>query len=192
MATVEISSQLNTEICQRMIFGNPGAQYSSGLTSLVESRMTYMLPLLPQNYYTANVNNESYQFKGTIDICKGTVPTDFSTLTAYNSRSADVLITVKSHYPDQKFASASTIVGNLISLSSSFATATQTGTATWFILRSYSTGVSGLFSLYHQIVGTVGATGSGSDLEISSTNLVSGNAYRITNLRFQIPASYTY
>lgn len=193
MPTVEISTQLATDIHQKTFIGSGGVNAAfSGMATSVSARTKYMIPLLPTDYYYSNSNNETYQFRGQIDICKGTVPTDFSTLTAYNSRSTDILVTFKSNYPDKKFLNASSLsTGGPLELASNPSAASQSGTATWFILRTYSP-LDAAVNLFHQVIGTVGTVGSGSDLEISSTSIVSGSSYRILALKFQIPTSYTY
>jgi hypothetical protein len=44
--------------------------------------------------------------------------------------------------------------------------------------------------LVHQMIGTVGMTGSGADLEINNTTVVSGTVYRISNLRINFPTTF--
>jgi hypothetical protein len=130
-------------------------------------------------------------------IMKGTVPTDFSTLTNFNVRAADVLITF-----DTTPAMSSTgnnlflpsqDAANPIIISTTYKNATASGVATWYWWT-----VRKVFSLLdtdpfcHQIIGTIGIVGSGADLEISDVNLVSGNAYRVYNLRLNWPTTWTF
>lgn len=133
-------------------------------------------------------------------IMKGTVPTDFSTLTSFNARSADMLIT----FDPTRFSSSSgtsafspTVAGaNPANISTIYINASASGTATWFWWFTTPLGSFNTFNNavvpYHQIVGTVGLSGSGADLTIPSVNIVTGSPYRIYNYRLQIPASWTF
>lgn len=121
----------------------------------------------------------------TIKIMKGTIPTDFSTLTSTTSRSADVLITfLKSGIGSPILI---TTDANPITCWTTNQTATASGTATWF--WAYSTAGSYLGC---QMLGTVGVTGSGMDLEISDTNIISGQDYRVHQLRVNVPTTWNY
>ena len=62
--------------------------------------------------------------------------------------------------------------------------ATASGNATWFYGNNSSDGST--------FTGTVGETGSGADLELGNVNIVQGKTYGISNLRIQIPTSFTY
>jgi hypothetical protein len=65
--------------------------------------------------------------------------------------------------------------------------AVATGTATWFwIFCAYHS------SIVNQFIGNVTELGFGGDLEISSTSIVSGQPYRVNNLRIYFPSSWTY
>lgn len=63
--------------------------------------------------------------------------------------------------------------------------ATNSGLATWFWIRTYS-GTTPL----QQIIGTVGLPGSGSDLEMSDTNIVAGRPYRLCDIKITFPSSW--
>jgi hypothetical protein len=85
------------------------------------------------------------------------------------------------------------------SISSVFTTVTTTGTASWFWICTvaYGTNSGSSASLsfnyntaVHNITGTVGLVGSGSDLEMANTSLVSGQFLRVLNLRFRIPLTF--
>jgi len=133
-------------------------------------------------------------------IYKGTVPTDFSTLTSFNAKSADLLIT----YDATQYTSSTGInqfTGsqdnvNPMVVTTTYVNATATGTATWFWW--FTTPLNGpniwnnTVVPYNQIVGTVGITGSGADLTIPSVSIVSGAPYRIFNYRLQIPTEWTF
>ena len=117
---------------------------------------------------------------GTIKMMKGTVPTDFSGLTSASSRSADVL------WSDTIAGNEGILANGVWTLSTAYQFATQSGTAAWYWLSNWS-GANG-----SQIVGTIGATGSGADLTLDSTTILSGAWYRVYNLKFTIPTTYTY
>jgi hypothetical protein len=128
-------------------------------------------------------------------IMKGTPPADFSTLTSYSARSSDILVSfTKPGSPTGSNAAPfelSTTTVNPATIQTDYAAATASGTATWFwwIVRPAS--VLGVLSpsdaLLQQITGTVGITGSGADLEIPDTTIVSGSPYRVLNFRLQFP-----
>jgi type II secretory pathway pseudopilin PulG len=117
---------------------------------------------------------------GTIKMMKGTVPTDFSGLTNASSRSADVL------WSDTISSGEGILANGVWTLSTAYQFATQSGTATWYWLSNWG-GNGG-----SQIVGTIGTTGSGADLTLDSTTILSGAWYRVYNLKFTIPTTYTY
>jgi hypothetical protein len=125
-----------------------------------------------------------------ITLMKGTAPTDFSTLTSFAARSADVLATFAVSNAD---FSPSQIGVNPSIISTVYSNATASGTATWFwwtVRPSYS--FDNPNSIVHQLIGTVGVTGSGADLEMGSTSIVIGNPYRILNIRISFPSTWTF
>jgi hypothetical protein len=69
-----------------------------------------------------------------------------------------------------------------------YAAASASGVATWFWW--YIADSSG--SIYGQLLGTVGLAGSGADLIMGDTTIISGSNYRIADLRMTMPATYTY
>lgn len=145
-------------------------------------------------------NQQGQAPAGQILLMKGTVPTDFSSLTSYSNRSADVLAQWNvGTRPGGNNFTVSTPNTNPAIISTTFVAATASGTATWFwwisrlLYSSSSVNPPYLNSpLPSQIVGTVGEVGSGSDLEISSTTITTNQLLRILNLRLQLPSTYTY
>lgn len=138
-------------------------------------------------YYMCGLFTPSTSGDGSFEIrmMQGTVPTNFSTLTTPTSRSSDILIQwTRAANQLSQFVNSNV---NPIIIGTGTANAVASGTATWFwgIVYSGST-------IFQQYFGTVGALGSGADLEISSTSIVSGNPYRINNLRWQMPSTFTY
>lgn len=142
-------------------------------------------------------------------IMKGTVPSNFTSLTSYTSRSADELcswwVTPGTGGPSHGFGNyftptASTVNANPNTIETIYNSATASGTATWFwwMTRGYR-GYTASFgnsswndTLSCQIIGTIGTIGSGSDLELPSTSITSGQLLRIVNLRLQLPSTYVY
>jgi hypothetical protein len=133
---------------------------------------------------------------------KGTVPSDLSSLTTFSSRSADALVNWynfnfnNSNNPATLHISVSSYVTPVI-LSSAYVAAEASGTATWFWWTVRNIPNSGNYStgntLHHQVVGTVGTTGSGADMELPSTSIVSGQNYRFLNLRIDFSGpDFTY
>jgi len=133
-------------------------------------------------------------------IYKGTVPVDFSTLTSFNAKSADLLIT----YDATSFTSSTGInqfTGSQASINpmvitTPYVNALASGTATWFWWFTTPLSGTNIWSNttvpINQIVGTVGITGSGADLTIPSVALVAASPYRIFNYRLQIPTEWTF
>jgi hypothetical protein len=109
---------------------------------------------------------------GYITIMKGTMPVSPTLVTIPIT---DVLI-------DYSVESGSFIVQsnvNPVVISTGYLAATGTGTATWFIWNVRNDAGT----IYQQAIGTVGVSGSGSDLEISDNTITTGQMYRILNLR---------
>ena len=83
-------------------------------------------------------------------------------------------------------SSGSNAVIQVVSL---FVNATASGTATWFSLATTNNTST---AVYHWVTGTVGTDGSGADLIITNTSIVSGQPYKITNFTLTIPGVYSY
>jgi len=116
---------------------------------------------------------------GTLKIMKGTIPTDFSTLTASTSRSTDVLVTI----PLSSTASVVYQNNNIkIDTAGAYSSATQSGTASWFWLYSGAKDSSSLsFAVQSQLIGTITGTGLGGDIELGVVDVVSGSPFKISN-----------
>lgn len=186
MAVVELSAGIMSGLPARIIYPGTGV----GGPQNGQQFDYCSMPLIPYAFSFNVGGGGAYNVTGLINIYQGTVPTDFSTLTAFNSRSADVLVSFNTTTAGL-FTSTVNTSTNPSLIATAYQNASATGTATWFRWFTYN-GTSGSNALIHQIIGTVGATGSGADLEISSTSIVSGRAYRIQTLRIQFPSSFTY
>ena len=66
--------------------------------------------------------------------------------------------------------------------------AVATGTAGWFRLKGNATDAGGVSTALPRIDGSVGT--SGSDLNMSSTSITSGNTYTIDSFKFTLPEYY--
>lgn len=135
--------------------------------------------------------NSSHPSLGGIKIMKGVPPVSFSELTLYTSRDADLLI----NYTTNAYSALVVTGTNPNNLTFYPQTASASGAATWFWIPAgqvAAPGNSGGVSQFNRAWGTVGLQGSGADLEISDTNIVVNNVYKIVNLRIGLPQSYTY
>jgi hypothetical protein len=119
---------------------------------------------------------------------KGTKPT--APLGTFAASVPDLLVEFRTYTYE-----ISAVGGNPYTISSGFKTASQTGLATWFIIiLDTASGGDPVNTnvIEQQVIGTVGVIGSGEDMVISNTSIVSGNQYRIYNLKLSIPESWTY
>ena len=79
---------------------------------------------------------------------------------------------------------------NELTISAPSRTASATGTASEFLYFG-GAGNNGTYSCV-AIAGTVSSTGGGGDVVIADTNIISGQAYRLQNLRFDFFKDFTY
>jgi hypothetical protein len=150
-----------------------------------------------QVYYIAknNITNPAISFGSSsasytrFQIMQGTVPTDFSTLTAGTSRSTDVLLSIPLTYGN--FSIVSPYTSYIIDTGTSIISASTTGVATWFWL--FGSNTSGTFaSTVMQLIGTITPTGGGGDIELASVNIVAGNPFKLGNFTINVDTTYTY
>lgn len=185
MATIEFSSGFMSGLPQRIIrlgaySPNTGDPNKSGLLSCP-----------PDFGYSAF--DMTFLF-----LMKNDKPADFSTLTTYSARSSDVLATFQTGgvMDALDFSLSQTNVNPAI-ITTKYKAATQAGTATWFWWAVLNTPTNVAYPTAsatptHQIMGTVGTLGSGSDLEIVDTNVTVGQPVRVINLRIRFPSTFTY
>ncbi len=132
-----------------------------------------------------------------LEIYAGSVPVNFTGFTNANQRISDLLI----QFPigDQNGESVQE-TGDarklLIAKCLSAKVATNSGVATWFLIRAEgdvdaSPANAGDLVTAGAIIGTVGALGSGSDLEIADTTVISGNLYKSAGVLYNMPIEYT-
>ena len=81
-------------------------------------------------------------------------------------------------------------------LSTQYVAATGSGTATWFWIATIPNQSNGNYNPastpLHQIIGTVGLSGSGADLIMANTTVAAGSTYRIINLQLQLPTTWNF
>lgn len=190
MATIDFTANFNAPTGLNSTFiapttSRPAANFST----------TYATsPLMPA--FTGAVNQGMMYFH----IMKGAVPTDAEVMTSFSARSADVLITW------QRGSGAGMINGainnftpstestNPLVLNTTLQAASASGVATWFwwtTRAASSTTGAATDVVYHSIIGTVGVSGSGSDLETATTTIGVGKLYKLSNFRIQLPQSLT-
>lgn len=178
MSTLEFSPNLMADLPKNVVFPTAGAV-------TLDASSINLYPMLPKNFDVTGIG----ELEGYIKIMQGVVPTNFNTLPQTTSRDTDVLITYTID-DTTVFDTFSNFNTNPLTIETTYQTASNTGTATWFwwvvTEPEANSNIVG-----HQIVGTIGNIGSGSDLEMLDPNIVAGKYYRISNLKFFFPNSYT-
>ena len=142
-----------------------------------------------QQMSNAGIFPLSYDMTSSVSIMKGSMPTSFSELPIVTSRSTDILVNYKT---SQRLELRDIIINNdsnPVTFRTIYKNATAAGTASWFWCSAYYFNSPNIFQ---QFIGTVGAQGSGADMEISSTDIVLGTAYRVLTSNVQIPTAWTY
>lgn len=180
MPIIEFGPGLTNNFNREVWRGN-----TSGLQNVTTASL---IPILPY-YFQRNSNTTT----STIRIYKGAVPTTTTELTAYTTRDSDVLISFSSSgttgVTNTSVDPNSNFQNNPIIITTTFVSASASGTATWFRIATDPRATTPLVNVYN-IIGTIGGPGSGADLQMNSTSIVSGNYYRVNNLRIQLP--YTF
>lgn len=129
-----------------------------------------------------------------IIIMKGAVPTDLAAFTVPKYRAdTDQLVifgTGGTRDPingSSDFYLATYPAYDKAVINTDYVNATGSGTATWFLMETYSP----TYGVGSQLVGTVGAIGSGADMELETTSIVSGSPYRLLGWKLQFPTTWT-
>lgn len=129
---------------------------------------------------------------GSFMILKGPMPADVNNIGSIAA--ANVLLHWNSDYASSTYVA---MVNEIATLNLPLIAALASGTATWFYLKTHSYGQNSAASVIastqiHGIIGTVGEIGSGADLEIASTDIGSGNQYRLVNFKMAFPSYLDY
>lgn len=177
MATYEFSSAAMST-CMANTYNFTGAGGSAGYS-------TYSSPLCWQNNSTVTAK---------IAIQKGATPTlPFTPLSLSSQITPNTLVefVFTTHMSSTNGPCTNSMIGTLhrLQISSVFVNAVASGTATHFIWWFAYSATQILKTIAS---GTVGTTGSGADLIISDTNIVSGQPYKISNLAVTLDSAFTY
>ena len=173
MPTIEFSSAAHTGVMAHLY-----SVRGSGSTMNVE--LQYHTPLCEQD---TSVYTD-------INIYKGTRPTTRQSL--MTAVSADLLVRFEvPRWTATVGPVTQTMVGttHTLQIISNFTNASASGTATWFAIANYAVSSN---TIYGWVTGTVGLPGSGADLIIADTNIVSGQPYKISNLTLTQSSVFTY
>lgn len=164
---------------------NGAITYTMGHLYYLGGDSTYGGDSLGSLYYTSLLPASSGTSTNRISIYKGTRPTVRPTLVT--EFSADLLLT----WDPSSFSYTTTVSGttHTVQMSSSFTNASASGVASWFAIINYSNSTNAISGF---VTGSVGTTGSGADLIISDTNVVSGNQYRVSNFALTQSSVFTY
>lgn len=155
------------------------------------------------SFSTNGANVAPSTFAG-IRFFKGSIPaaSDIRTNSAFNTsptqstdwtyRSTDRLLSL----PIQTSTSYSINSSSQVTLGFQGATATATGVATWFAINIFqslpSFSSNSCYSPCFAFVGTCGLAGSGSDIELGSCDITSGEIYRINQIIIPLPTRMTW
>lgn len=180
MASIELSAGWMTPMPTRILRNT-----DTGIAGSTAAAVAGLLPGASPG--TGQTGSEMF-------LMKGTIPST-PTLANVNARLSDVLVRFR-HSGGLEWNTYSIVSSNPVSLTSQFVTAGASGTASWFwwvvvAAMNSSPGDDGQ-ALTHQVIGTVGLTGSGADLEMVSTAITAGEIYRIANLKILFPSIWTY
>ena len=181
MPTIEVSAGAFTNFAYRLTF--PAGVTTPGGNTSLELKGTPILGVF--------VNGRSV-----IRIYSGTRDSAWSASSAAIDANKLVEFISSTHYSTTIGPVISTVTGAgtltmTTQVQTTFAVATQSGTASWFMLAVANGNGTGT-TLYQKITGTVGVTGSGADLIISDTSITSGQQYKFVDLTFTFPSVFTY
>jgi hypothetical protein len=118
---------------------------------------------------------------------KGTIPTDFSTLTSSSSRSTDNLVSFNI-FGKASVANANTL---RIDTGSNYVYPSQSGIASWFwifVTNDYNTDIGGSF----QMIGTISTTGGGGDMQFDNTNIQTSSVFKLSNFLISVDYTHTF
>lgn len=123
-------------------------------------------------------------------IYKGSVPS-FPSFTDISSRASDLLITFSLGTLSSSVIATTTSNSYRLQLGINTVpqAASAAGTATWFLMRR-NVGTS--LTSYGAMLGTVGVTGSGADLEVADTNITVGPLYSSSGVFLNFPFDVTF
>lgn len=128
-----------------------------------------------------------------LQIYKGSMPS-WGTFTNRTQRSSDLLI----NFPLAQTVGSYSIIGFvdgrwrvIFGVNNVAVAATASGQATWFLLAN-NQGANTSLTDRAAAMGTVGAIGSGADLELPSTEIVTGDFYTSAGVYLNFPQSWEF
>jgi hypothetical protein len=176
-------------------FGN--AAVGDGFPPIVDGYVTPLLPFLMAGNAGAFQTSTNC---GLVRVMSGSRPTNIEALTSASPPPAGTTVLWELATFNVGVDWAPTLdnwVNNPTSISSIFSTVSATGIASWFWICTIAYGANGTQfpslrygTVVHNITGTIGLVGSGSDMEMLNTSLVSGQFLRLLNLKFQLPVEF--
>lgn len=142
-----------------------------------------------------NFNNTANY--GLMRIMSGTRPTNIESLTTTTPPAGTTVLWERLSYifgqPDPWAPTGNNWYTNPTVISSSFAATIATGAATWFWIATINAGrmvIPNPTGVSHNITGDIGTVGSGSDMEMLNTSIVTGQFLRVINLNIGIPTGF--
>ena len=183
-------------------FGNQAI--GNGFSPSIPGINAYVTPLLP--FFMAGNFKSGFGFPSTncavVRVMSGPIPTNIETLTSAEPPPAGTTVLWElgtNGNASQWAPTQDNWYTDPTTISSIFTPVSATGIANWFWISTVRWGsdgssISGAFFSYnpavHNIIGTVGLVGSGSDMEMLNTSLVTGQFLRLLNLKFQLPIGF--
>ena len=141
-------------------------------------------------YYVGAVSNIS-GFNGNtrLGIFKGSVPS-FPSFTDLSTRASDLLILFALGANTESYSTFadSTTFRLKLGIKASPQAASAAGTASWFIIQYSNDDLTAVGAM----IGTVGNTGSGADLEVPSTSITVGPLYTSAGIYINFPLNQTF
>lgn len=179
MPTVEFSSPMMTTVMS-YFYSIPGSTPVADIQAETQGSRVAIFPY--------NGSNRSICYIG---IYGGTRPTTRAPSITTHSANLLAAFSSSSNFSATVGPVTASMSGTTHNLQiiTNFAAASATGTASWFAINQYRQTDN---VMTHFITGSVGTVGSGADLIISDTNIVSGQLYKIANLQLSISSVFNY
>lgn len=177
MATIEFS-QAFLNLVPTTVFRLGSGSSSPGLGTYSQCGL-----LAPNTWY----------HRSAIEVFSGPVPTGWANSTVMNNYlTSNLLIQylgAESNGTELNYGATlgPVVLGPTTRINTIYRKATASGTATWFWIRTFNGGTP-----LQEIIGTIGLSGSGADLIMNDTNIVTGQYYRLCDIKLTFPSSWTY
>ena len=119
-------------------------------------------------------------------IMQGAFPASADDIDSWNDRSGDILWSV-SQTTNTNYR---TFDNEKVTIQSPTAAISQTGTATWFIVRTTDATFSS--NNAHAIAFTVSGPGGGGDIELTNVNFVATELFSLQDIEITMPLNYSF